>query len=545
MIDLWYKDAVIYELDVKTFQDSNGDGIGDFQGLIRRLPHLAGLGVTCLWLQPFYPSPHKDDGYDVSDYYSIDPPLGTLGDFVDFVRQARERGLRVIVDLVVNHTSDQHPWFRAARSDERSPYRDYYLWSRTKPPNADEGIVFPGVQETVWTYDEQARAYYYHQFYAHQPDLNVANPAVREEICKIMGFWLELGLSGFRLDAAPFLAGGPMQRGAGSGELYQHLEEFRLFLSWRSSAAVILAEANVPFEEVSRYFGHGPQIHMLFNFLVNQHLFLALARRKAAPLAALMKKLPELPATGQWANFLRNHDELDLGRLSDRQRAEVYEAFAPQENMRAYDRGIRRRLAPMLNGDRRRVELAHSLLFSLPGTPVLRYGDEIGMGDDLDLPERLSVRTPMQWSAEPNAGFTSPDVRRTVRPIISGGDYGYEKVNVADQQRDERSLINCMERLIRVRKECPEFGWGTCTVLDTGQPSVLAHRCEWKDGAVLAIHNLAEEKVTVPLRPGKGERLVELLCDHQHQQVEQANNIELPEYGYRWFRVTGDQWKQP
>jgi maltose alpha-D-glucosyltransferase / alpha-amylase len=482
MIDLWYKDAVIYELDVKTYQDGNGDGVGDFQGLIRRLPHIAGLGVTCLWLNPFYPSPNKDDGYDVADYYGVDPRLGTLGDFVEFMRQARERGLRVLADLVVNHTSDQHPWFRSARQDTRSPYRDYYLWSESKPRDADEGIVFPGVQESVWSYDERAGAYYHHQFYAHQPDLNIANPAVREEICKVMGFWLELGLSGFRLDAAPFLVGHPAPGGAATRELYDHLEEFRQFLSWRSSAAILLAEANVPLEEVPHYFCRDARIHMLFNFLVNQRLFLALARERAAPLAELLKTLPDLPRTGQWANFLRNHDELDLGRLTDAERGEVYAAFAPEEDMRVYGRGVRRRLAPMLGGDRRRQELAYSLLLSLPGTPVLRYGDEIGMGEDLSLPERLSVRTPMQWCAEPNAGFTPPGVRDPVRPIIFGGDYGYERVNVADQQRDTRSLLNWTEHLLRVRKECPEFGWGEYSVLETGRPSVLAHRCEWKGG---------------------------------------------------------------
>jgi maltose alpha-D-glucosyltransferase/alpha-amylase len=544
MIDLWYKDAIIYELDVKTFQDSNDDGVGDFQGLIRRLPHIAGLGATCLWLQPFYPSPNRDDGYDVTDYYGIDPRLGTLGDFVDFMRQARERGFRVLADLVVNHTSNEHPWFRSARKDRNSPYRDYYIWSESKPKDAHEGIVFPGVQESVWSYDEEAGAYYHHQFYAHQPDLNIANPAVRDEICKIMGFWLELGLSGFRLDAAPFLVGRPAKGGESSRELFDHLEEFRLFLSWRSSAAIILAEANVPYEEVAHYFGPGTQLHMLFNFLLNQYLFLSLARQSAAPLAKILKKLPDLPITGQWANFLRNHDELDLGRLTDEERDEVYAEFAPDEEMRAYNRGIRRRLAPMLDGDRRRQELAYSLLLTLPGTPVLRYGDEVGMGEDLSLPERFSVRTPMQWCPEENAGFTSPHVEQTVRPVIQGGKFGSERVNVADQQRDARSLLNWMEHLIRVRKECPEFGWGDCTVLKTSEPSILTHRCQWKGGSVIAIHNMAKQPVTVQVKLHKKERLVELLGDRRHRGVDDPQAIELAGYGYRWFRVTGDQWRQ-
>jgi maltose alpha-D-glucosyltransferase/alpha-amylase len=544
MIDLWYKDAVVYELDVETYQDSNGDGVGDFPGLIRRLPYIAGLGVTCIWLQPFYPTPNKDDGYDVTDYYSVDPRLGTLGDFVEFMRQARERGIRVIADLVVNHTSDEHPWFQQARADKSSPYRDYYIWSKTKPKDADKGVVFPGFQKSVWSHDDQAGAYYHHQFYEHQPDLNIANRTVREEICKIMGFWLQLGLSGFRLDAAPFLHGRPGAGGTETPELYKHLGEFRQFLSWRSSGAIILAEANVPFEEVEHYFGPGTQIHMLFNFLLNQHLFLALARESAAPLARLLKSLPDLPRTGQWANFLRNHDELDLGRLSEEQREEVYSAFAPQENMRLYERGIRRRLAPMLAGDRKRQCLAYSLLNTLPGTPVLRYGDEIGMGEDLSLPERFSVRTPMQWSSDKNAGFTTPNVRHLIRSVITG-DYGPEVINVADQQRDPQSLLNWMEHVLRIRKECPEFGWGSLTVLNSRDESVLAHRCEWNDGAVIAVHNMAKTRVTADVELGHDERLFELLGDRRHQSVEDPRSVEVDGYGFRWFRVAGRHWKQP
>jgi len=547
VIDFWYKDAVIYALDVKTYQDGDGDGVGDFRGLRQRLSHIEGLGVTCLWLQPFYPSPNKDGGYDIADYYGIDPRLGTLGDFVEFMHQARERGLRVIADLVVNHTSDRHPWFQTARKDRRSPYRDYYIWSEAKPDGDQDGIVFPGAQDSVWTYDETARAYYYHQFYHHQPDLNIANPQVREEICKIMGFWLELGLSGFRLDAAPFLGGDPTSGGPKSKELYDHLEEFRQFLSWRRGDAIFLAEANVPVEEVLDYFGYGPQIHMLFSFLVNQHLFLSLARQDAAPLVEILNKLPELPRTGQWANFLRNHDELDLGRLSPRGREEVYAAFAPGEDMRAYGRGIRRRLAPMLQGDRRRLELAYSLLFSLPGTPVIRYGDEVGMGDDLTLPERASVRTPMQWSDEPNGGFSTAPRDRLIKPVVSGGDYGYERVNMAAQQRDPRSLFNWMERLCRVRKECPEFGRSRVTVLETPEPGILMHRCEWRSSAVLAIHNLTDRPVRVPLdlKVRECEYLTELLGDKPYERIDHSGDVELRAYGYRWFRLGGCHWKLP
>jgi maltose alpha-D-glucosyltransferase/alpha-amylase len=547
MIHLWYKDAIIYELDVKVYQDSNGDGIGDFQGLIRRLPHIASLGVTCLWLRPFYPSPNKDDGYDVADYYDVDPRLGTLGDFVDFVTQARERGIRVLADLVVNHTSDQHPWFRAARQDKNSPYRDYYIWSEEKPKDLTTGIVFPGVQQSVWAYDDEAGAYYHHQFYKHQPDLNVTNPAVCEEIRKVIGFWVELGLSGFRLDAAWFLVG-PQYVGAPVPEdPFAELRGIRQALSWRRGDAILLAEANVPLDEVLNYFGLGPEVHMLFNFPLNQRLYLALARQEAAPLAEVLKKFPNLPQTGQWANFLRNHDELDLGRLSDAERNEVYAAFAPEQNMRIYNRGIRRRLAPMLGGDTRRLQLAYSLLFSLPGTPVLRYGSEIGMGENLALPERYSVRTPMQWSDEPNAGFSTAPEAKLVRPIVAGGEFGYKRVNVAALQRESQSFLNWIKRLIHIRRDCPEIGWGTCEILDPGLPSVFAHRCDWQDGTMVALHNLADRPATASLdfAQSNGMHLVELFGDQTYEPVNDASAIDLGAYGCRWFRVAGKLRRPP
>jgi maltose alpha-D-glucosyltransferase/alpha-amylase len=542
MIDLWYKDAVIYEIDVKTYQDSNGDGYGDFPGLIRRLPHIAGLGATCIWLQPFYPSPLKDDGYDVADFYNVDPRLGSLGDFVDFVRQARERGLRVLIDLVANHTSDQHPWYQSARKSKTSPYRDFYIWSKTKPENAEEGVIFPGEQKSVWTYDSAAGEYFHHQFYDHQPDLNIANPAVRDEICKIMGFWLELGISGFRLDAAPFLGGKPEKGGEPPQELFQHLEEFRQFLTWRSSSAIILAEANVSVDEMQKYFEHGPQLHMLFNFLLNQHLFLALARGEAAPIAELLPQLPSRAQTGQWGNFLRNHDELTLDRLSDSEREEVFQAFAPDENMQAYGRGIRRRLAPMLRGNRQREELAYSLMLSLPGTPVLRYGDEIGMGDDLNLPERLTVRTPMQWCASQNGGFSTADPEQLIRPAVTTPDFGFDGLNVAAQENDSESLLRWLQHILQVRKKSPEFGWGKYRVLTGSQASVLAHRCEWRQGAVIAVHNLAKKKVTTTVEINAGEQLSELVSDHRYPPVTDPQKVTLNAYGYRWFRVQGNGW---
>ncbi|MFO1073932.1 MAG: alpha-amylase family protein [Geminicoccaceae bacterium] len=406
--DLWYKNAIVYCLSVEHFMDTNGDGIGDFQGLMRRLDYLHGLGITTLWLMPFQPSPQRDDGYDIADYYGVDPRYGTLGDFVEFTHAARQRGMRVIVDLVVNHTSDQHPWFQSARADPRSPYRDWYVWSKKKPKHADQGMVFPGVQKTTWSYDAAARAYYFHRFYDFQPDLNTANPEVLAEILKIMGFWLQLGVAGFRMDAVPFVIARKGPKVTRPVLDYDMLRRFREFVQWRLGDALVLAEANVLPKTDLAYFGkEGQRMPMMFNFLVNQHLFYAMATGDAGPLAQALEATRARPPTAQWGHFLRNHDELDLGRLSAAERQRVFAAFGPEPDMQLYGRGIRRRLAPMLGGDRRRLELAYSLLFTLPGTPVLRYGDEIGMGDDLSLPERNCARTPMQWSTEPQAGFTS------------------------------------------------------------------------------------------------------------------------------------------
>ena len=540
MLDLWYENAVIYNLDVETFQDGNGDGIGDFGGLTRRLDYLAGLGVTCIWLAPFYPTPNRDNGYDVMDYYGVDPRLGDLGDFVVFMGKARERGIRVIVDFVMNHTSIEHPWFRAAREDPSSPYRDYYVWSERKPEDADEGIVFPGVQETTWTYDEKAGAYYFHRFYAHQADLNIANPAVRDEIRKVMGFWLELGVSGFRVDAAPFLIELKGLEGVEVSEPYEYLKEFRDYLSWQRGDAIMLAEANVSTDEAAAYFGGGDKLQMLFDFVLNQHVMLALARGTATPIAEGLRLLPSIPETGQWANFLRNHDELALDQLDRQEREEVLAAFAPDASMRVYGQGVRRRLPPMLDGDARRLELAHSLLFSLPGTPVLRYGEEIGMGEDLSLPERNSVRTPMQWSDAPNGGFSSAPSDELIRPVIDDGRFGYRKVNVDRQQRDRDSLLSVTERMIRLRKESPELGRGAWRIVETGDPRVLAHRCDGREGTVIAVHNLSGDDTTVTLDLGddEGRELITLIGGGADEERKRsAGPIELAGYGYRWFRL--------
>jgi maltose alpha-D-glucosyltransferase/alpha-amylase len=541
--DLWYKNAVVYCLSVGTYLDANGDGIGDFAGLMRRLDYLQGMGVTALWLMPFQPSPRKDDGYDVADYYGVDPRYGTLGDFVEFTQGCKQRGLRVLIDLVVNHTSNQHPWFQEARRDPQSKYRDWYVWSKKKPKNAASGIVFPGVQKSTWNYDEIAKAYYFHRFYDFQPDLNTANPEVQAEILKIMGFWLQLGVSGFRMDAVPFVIA---EKGAAVTKVQEHydmLREFSQFLTWREGEAIILAEANVLPDTDLKYFGSaGERLQMMFNFEVNQHLFYAMASCDSRPLVKAMKATKARPATAQWGQFLRNHDELDLGRLEEKERQLVFREFGPDPDMQLYKRGIRRRLAPMLGGDRRRIELAYSLMMTLPGTPVIRYGDEIGMGDNLQLPERNCARTPMQWSTEPNAGFTESN--EPVMPVISGGPYGFRHVNVADQRRDPNSLLNWMERIIRMRKEVPEIGWGDFSFIPTRMSDILVMRYEWRMNAVLVVHNLSPEPREVRFSLGnKGEdgcALINLLSgNHSHPEKGDRHCIVLEPYGYRWYRICG------
>jgi len=541
--DLWYKNAVIYCLSVGTFMDANGDGIGDFQGLTRRLDYLHGLGITTIWLMPFQPSPYRDDGYDISDYYGVDSRHGTLGDFVEFTHGAEQRGIRVIMDLVVNHTSDRHPWFQEARRDPNSKYRDWYIWSDKKPPNANKGMVFPGVQKSTWSHDKTARAWYFHRFYDFQPDLNTSNPHVQAEILKIMGFWIQLGVIGFRMDAVPFVISTKGPRVKKPVEQYDMLRSLREFLQWRAGDSIILAEANVLPETDMEYFGEdGDRMHMMFNFQVNQNLFYALAAADCRPLVRALKATKPRPATAQWGLFLRNHDELDLGRLTEEQRQHVFACFGPEKEMQLYERGIRRRLAPMLNGDRRRIELAYSLMFTLPGTPVLRYGDEIGMGDDLKLPERNCARTPMQWSTEPHAGFTKSD--KPILPVISDGPYGYQHVNAAEQRRDPNSLLNWTERIIRMRKEVPEVGWGDFEVLSTRDPAVFAIRYDWRNNSVLFVHNLdaipREVEFSTGLRGTEARVLVNLLTDdHSRAGEDGKHHLLIEAYGYRWYMVGG------
>jgi maltose alpha-D-glucosyltransferase / alpha-amylase len=541
--DLWYKNAIVYCLSVATYMDANGDGIGDFPGLMRRLDYLQGMGATALWLMPFQTSPCRDGGYDVSDYYNVDSRYGTLGDFVEFSRGCKQRGMRVIIDLVVNHTSNEHPWFQEACRNSQSRYRDWYVWSKKKPKNTASGVVFPGVQKSTWTYEKAAKAWYFHRFYDFQPDLNTEHPEVQAEILKIMGFWLQLGVDGFRMDAVPFVIAKKGPDLSRPVERYDMLRSFSEFLTWRKEGAIILGEANVLPRTDLEYFGRfGERLQMMFNFEVNQHLFYALASSDSRSLIKAIQDTRARPATAQWGQFLRNHDELDLGRLTSKQRESVFRAFGPKKNMQLYQRGIRRRLAPMLQGDRRHLELAYSLMMTFPGTPVVRYGDEIGMGDDLSLPERNCARTPMQWSTEPNGGFTKSS--KPILPVIGDGAYGFEHVNVAAQRRDPNSLLNWMERIIRMRKEVPEIGWGDFSFLETGLPEVLAMRYDWRDNSVICLHNLSAEPreagISVRVPGEEGRILVNLLSeDHSYPEKKVRHRILLEPYGYRWFRVGG------
>jgi maltose alpha-D-glucosyltransferase/alpha-amylase len=536
--ELWYKRAVIYAVDVGLYQDGDGDGIGDFKGLTGRLDHLASLGVTCLWLLPFYPTPNRDNGYDVVDHFGVEPRVGTPGDFAEFMRQATARGIRVLIDLVVHHTSDEHPWFRAARSDPDSPYHNYYVWG-DDPSDRQTMNVFPGAVKRPWTRVDEVGQYYRHIFYPFEPDLDILNPEVREQIRLIMGYWLGVGAAGFRVDAASHLVGRQPLEG-GDAEPHRLMREFHDFVAARHGDAVLLGETDVSPDELVTYFGDGDELNMLFNFLLDNYLFLAFARQEAEPIDRALRLLPDKPAVGQWANFLRNLDELDLERLSDDERQEVYAEFAPDPDMRIYRRGIRRRLAPMLGNDRRRLELAYSLLFTLPGTPVIPYGDEIGMGDDLSRPERGSVRAPMQWSDEPNGGFSSVPSDQLVQPMIEDGTFGYERVNVRQQWRDPGSLLSWMQRALAVRRQCPEFGRGSCEALVADNPAVFVHCLEWEGDVLVVAHNLADQphEAELTLAREDGARLVDLFGDRLYDPLPAGSRqVTLSPFGYRWFRL--------
>ncbi|GGK76550.1 alpha-amylase [Sphaerisporangium melleum] len=560
--DLWWKNAVVYCLDVETFADGNGDGIGDFRGATEHIDHLERLGVTCIWLMPFFPSPDRDDGYDITDFYAVDPRLGTLGEFVEFMRVARDRGIRVIADLVVNHTSDEHPWFKEARSNRDSRYRDWYIWSDVPEPDDPQGVVFPDAEDSLWEYDEGSGQYYYHRFYRFQPDLNVANPDVRDEIARILGFWMELGLSGFRVDAVPFLmedvsrkeeagheqpesgeAADRKAQEAGLPDVHEFLRDMRAFMNRRDGSAALLGEVNLPYPDLRKFFGNdlGNEVTMCFDFIGMQRMYLSLARGDARPLAEALRERPAPPKDSQWATFVRNHDELTLDKLTEAERKEVFEAFGPDKNMQLFGRGLRRRLPSMLGGDMRKIKMVYSLLFSLPGTPVLFYGEEIGMAENLDVPGREAVRTPMQWTPHENGGFSTAHPSKFRNPLVTG-EYGPEHVNVSAQRRDPDSLLMWITKLIEQYRGCPELAWGRYQVLETGSPALLAHRADIDGATVLAVHNFAGETVSCELTLDgldDGKVLTDLLIDGTVEiGADGRVSLELDPYGTRWMRAS-------
>jgi maltose alpha-D-glucosyltransferase/alpha-amylase len=534
----WYRDAVVYSLDVKTFNDTDGDGWGDIQGVVDRLGYLDGLGVDCIWLRPFYPSPLQDNGYDVADYYGVDSRLGTLGDFVDLVEAAHEHGMRILVDMVFNHTSVEHPWFQRARADETSKYHDYYLWTRDVESAYKRGNIFPEYEDGVWTYDDVAEKHYYHQFYSHQPDLNVANPEVRREIHEILEFWLELGVDGFRIDAAHPMTEPKGHDAVGIDDPDWLYREMKKTVRETKSDAVLLAEADDQPEELHRYFGEGEAFDMLFNFVLNSHLVYGVAVEDTWPLHRAFEVLPDVSGYGQWANFLRNHDEFNLLKLPHEAFHHAKDFFGGDDDESwLFGRGHRLRLADLYAGDHDRIALAHSLLMSLPGTPVLLSGDEIGMGADLNLPERESVRTPMQWSDNRNAGFSSADPEDLYNPVVDEGEFAYDEINVADQLTDADSLLNRIERLIDARHLCSEISDGHFSVIDVEPKEVWVHRIDQSGTVLLCAHNTASEErqVTVGF-DAPDETTARVAGDGDYEIADGECTFDLAPCDYVWLR---------
>jgi maltose alpha-D-glucosyltransferase/alpha-amylase len=535
----WYKDAIFYELHVKAYCDANGDGIGDFEGLLQKLDHLASLGVTCIWLLPMYPSPLRDDGYDISDYCDIHPRYGTLDDFKRFLEAAHSRGLRVITELVVNHTSDQHPWFQEARSDRDSPRRDWYVWSETDDRYRDARIIFLDTELSNWAWDPVSKAYYWHRFFSHQPDLNYDNPALREEMWKVMKFWLDIGVDGFRVDAVPYL----IEREGTSCENLAETHDVLRFLRAKMDAQyenrMLLAEANMWPEDVRPYFGEGNEFHMAFHFPIMPRMFMSLRLEDRKPLIEIIERTPTIPDSCQWATFLRNHDELTLEMVTDAERDYMYEEYA-RDPVARLNLGIRRRLAPLLDGDRRRIELLNGLLMSLPGSPVLYYGDEIGMGDNVYLGDRYGVRTPMQWTGGWNAGFSTADPERLYQPPIGNPVYGHQAVNVESQKRTEHSLLNWMRRLIRVRQSTRVFGRGSIEFLRPANHRVLAYIRRYGNETVIVVNNLASsaQAVELNLRSLAGAIPIEMFGGSLFPRIgELPYMLTLAPYSFYWFRL--------
>ena len=537
--DLWYKDAIVYELHVKAFQDGDGDGVGDFRGLTGRLDYLRDLGVDCVWLLPFYPSPLRDDGYDISDYCNVSPLYGTMADFEAFLGEAHRRGIRVITDLVVNHTSDQHAWFQEARRDPASPKRAYYVWSPDDRKYRDARIIFVDTEKSNWAWDPEAGAYHWHRFFSHQPDLNYDNPEVEQAMLDAMRFWLDKGLDGFRCDAVPYLFEREGTSCENLPETHAFLKRLRAQVDARYRGRVLLAEANQWPRDVRPYFGDGDECHMAFHFPLMPRMFMAVHRADRRPITDMFLHTPPIPETCQWCLFLRNHDELTLEMCTDPERDYMYYAYAQDTRMKL-NVGIRRRLAPLLDNDQGKLRLLHGLLFSFPGTPIIYYGDEIGMGDNIHLGDRAGVRTPMQWTADRNAGFSTAEPEALYSPVITDPVYGYPVVNVAAQRRSPASLLQWMRRLIAARKSTRAFGRGALRFLHPANPRILAYLREHRGETILIVANLSAtvEPALLDLSEFAGAVPTEMLDGARLPVIESRPYLfTLAPYAFYWLRL--------
>jgi len=535
---LWYKDAIIYQVHVRTFYDSNGDGIGDFRGLAQRLDYLQELGINTLWLMPFFPSPLRDDGYDIADYRAVHSSYGNLDDFRNFLRVAHERGIRVIMEMVLNHSSDQHPWFQESRSSRENPRRDWYVWSDTDTRYRGARIIFLDTELSNWAWDPVSKQYYWHRFFSHQPDLNYDNPAVREEMWNIMRFWLEMGVDGFRLDAVPYLVERENTNCENLPETHTVIRDFRARLDHEFPGRMFLAEANQWPADLRPYLD-AAEFHMAFHFPLMPRMFMGLKLEDRKPITEILQQTPAIPEACQWCLFLRNHDELTLEMVTDMERDYMYDEFARDKSMRL-NLGIRRRLAPLLDNDRRRMELMNGMLMSLPGTPIIYYGDEIGMGDNVNLGDRNGVRTPMQWDGGWNGGFSSADPEALYSPLMLNPVYGFQAVNVASQKRFDHSLLSWMKRIIKVRRSTAVFGRGSIEFLYPANHRILAYLRGSASETILVVNNLssAAQAVALDLKAYKGNILVELFGRNIFPRIgDMPYLLTLGPYQFYWFRL--------
>jgi maltose alpha-D-glucosyltransferase/alpha-amylase len=536
----WYMDAIFYEVYIRAYCDSSGDGNGDIKGLITKLDYIKELGVDCIWILPIYPSPLKDDGYDIADYYGVHADYGTIEDFKKLVQEAHKRDIRIIADLVLNHTSDQHPWFQKSRSDPESKYRDYYVWSKTNDKYSEARIIFIDTEVSNWTYDEKAGLYFWHRFYSSQPDLNYDNPEVIQEMMNVMDFWLDMGIDGFRADAVPYLIEREGTNCENLPETHQILKNFRKHIDENYEDKVLLAEANQWPVDVRDYFGESDEFHMGFHFPLMPRIFMALAKGNASPIHWIISQTPEIPEKTQWCTFLRNHDELTLEMVTEEERQSLWNEYAPDPRMRL-NLGIRRRLAPLLDNDHRKILLANALLYSLPGAPIIYYGDEIGMGDNIWLFDRNGVRTPMQWDDSKNAGFSGADPEKLYSPVIDSDEYSYKMINVEAEKQDPDSLLNKIKQLVKIRKSYPIFALGDYEFLAIDQTEFLVVHRYLKYQDLICIHNLSREEksLILDLSAFENKNLTDIVTGNDYGRVpNHVKAFDLDPYQFLWLEIS-------